>query len=235
MTNPKLLVVAALLFGASVGAWPAPSMLGPSGTLLLPDARITPTGQLAGAAGSIWVDRAGHTDSNEWYFLSAGVLPQVEVGISRVSYRTRRASGTLIHTKFQVLPERGYRPGVAVGSTDLTNETSSQATAYLTLSGPIWAPVDLFTGEPIHPLRAIVGLGTGIYGGSPFAGLEWQAHKRARLILEYTKFSPLGISNAHLFNLGGQFTVGNSVVINASAVDMRYPAVSVSALANNLW
>ncbi|MBI3946047.1 MAG: hypothetical protein HY321_09025 [Armatimonadetes bacterium] len=235
MAKSKSLTLAALLLCASVGAGAAPSMLGPTGTLLLPDARVLPMGQLVGTGGGIWVDRAGTTDANEWYSLNAGVLPRVEAGVSRVTYRTRRATGTPIHAKFQVLPERGYRPGLAVGSVDLTNETSSQGTAYVTVSGPIWAPLDLFTGEAVHPLRAVAGIGTGIYGGSPFAGLDWQAHNRARLIVEYTKFSPLGISNSHVFNLGGQFTFGNSVVINAGAVDMRYPAVSASLLVNSLW
>ncbi|MDH7571533.1 MAG: hypothetical protein QHJ73_18305, partial [Armatimonadota bacterium] len=154
MTQLKAFTLASLLLWVGAGAQAAPSLFGFSGLAVVPDTKVLPEGTVRAGGGTVFVDREGSSKSNEWYFLSAGVLPGLEVGVSRTKYRTRPGEDTPLQAKFQVLDEARSPVGLAVGAADGANDLSlGQATSYVVVSRSLWSPVDEFTGEPTHPLR----------------------------------------------------------------------------------
>lgn len=236
MAKVKALTLSLLLLSVGVGASAAPSLLGASGGLVIPDAEVLPEGTASVGSSLTWVDRAGKTVNNEWHAVTLGTSSNLEVGIARVVNRTPVAKETLVQGKFQLLREADRLPALAVGALDLSNALDlSEATAFLAASKTVWATEDEFTGERVQPLRATVGFGTGLYGNSPFAGLDWQVHPRARVLFEYSKFKTLDVADDYLFNLGAQLRIGSSVLVGASLVDMQYPSLQVSLLSGRLW
>lgn len=235
MRKLRTLTLSLLLSTVSAGVWANPSMLGVSGNLLAPDTQVMSTGTLALSGSYVWIDWNGSTKSNQWLSLNYGLMPNLEVGLSSVDYRTVPAKDLLFQAKYRVLEEKGKMPAVAVGALDISNELGfRRATAYVVASRFLWAHKDSFTGDTVHPLNGFVGWGTGLYGDNFFGGLEWQLRKDAKLVLEYTKDRSLG-SNEHLLNLGGQVNVGQHLTINAAAIDMKSASVGLGYTLDHLF
>ncbi|NLC55527.1 MAG: YjbH domain-containing protein [Armatimonadetes bacterium] len=233
MAKRNALIIALLLSVTSASVWAEPSLHGTSGGLSVPTTDIIPTASLAASTSAVWIDRQGETKDNLWYSLNYGLLPRVEAGFSYVSYRSRRAQDLLFHCKWQALPQAGLRPAVAFGAVDVVGELTDDPSAYVVIGGVVWAPKDPFSGEPTTPLRAHLGIGTGIYGDAPFAALDWSIHPRIKLLVEWQKNLSLG-TGQYLYNVGAQFTVGSGFTLDAGALDMRYPSVGISYRADNL-
>ncbi len=236
MRTLKTLTIALALSGLVAGAWAAPSVRGSSGSgVLFPDTEVLPAGTLAVSASALWIERDAKTQDNQWYALSYAPMENLEVGVARAELKSTGVKDWLFQARMLLLPEKGRRPALVVGMTDMTNEMGfDEASAYAAVSAVLWAPTDPFTGEPVNPLRASLGFGTGMYGKSPFAGLNWQVHPRATVSVEYGKDLSLGFGKG-VFNLGGQYTVGKSLALNAGVVDMRHAVVGLSFLTDGLF
>jgi hypothetical protein len=208
-------------------------MLGTQGGLVLPHARVLPDGRLQTTLSAVWIDRNGETKDNEWYTVNFGLFGTAEVGFSHVAYSTRRARDLVVHAKWLALPEKGWAPAVAVGMTDMTGEVAEDPSVYVVASKLLWSPKDVFTGEPQHPLWAHVGLGSGIYGDSPFAGIDWSVANRTRLLVEWGKNLAFGRGD-YQFHVGADYQWNERFKLSAGALNMRYPAVSLTARLDDL-
>ncbi|HOJ22293.1 MAG TPA: YjbH domain-containing protein [Armatimonadota bacterium] len=234
MMKRKALVMTLLLSLAGAGGWADTSMLGTPGGLVVPHARVLPEGRLQTTVSAVWIDRNDETKDNEWYSVNFGLLGTAEVGLSHVAYSSRKARDIVVHGKWLALPEKDRLPAVAIGVTDITGEVVSDPSVYLVASKLLWSPRDEFTGEARHPLWGHLGIGSGIYGDSPFAGIEWGVARNTRLLVEWGKNLSYGRGD-YLFHVGAQYQWRDRFTLSAGAMDMRYPAVSLTARLDDLF
>lgn len=100
---------------------------------------------------------------------------------------TSRDRESAYNAQLQVVPEKGNRPGIAVGVVDGFSQRAS------TLSRPNDADGRSFFAaattrrysKPDHPIYVTVGAGSGRFRNRPFAGISYGWTDRVKLIGEY--------------------------------------------------
>lgn len=234
MAKRNALLLALLLSAGAGTASADPSLLGASGGLTVPTTDVMAEGSMALSVSSIWIDRNNDTRDNAVYSVGCAPLRDVEAGLSYVSYRTRRAKDTLFHCKWRVRAQEGLVPALAIGAVDVVGELTDEPSAYLVIGGVAWAPKDPFSGEPTNPLRLHLGIGTGIYGDSPFACADWTLNKRVRLLVEWQKNLALG-TKTYQFNVGARANVAPGFALSAGAMDMQHFGLGLTYTASGLF
>lgn len=177
MSRFPLLVAIFLLLALPAAASAAPSLLGPTGLLLIPSAdTLGLTRWNLGAVG-IW----SNDDPNR-SLLSAnvGLLPGLEVGFTREKSESAEAE-TLLNAKLRLFQPPLGRTTVSAGIVDITDQLDRSP--YLVLTHTLGAGVLTRVG-PVTLPQLHVGVGGGRFDGL-FAGVSTTVNRRITLIAEY--------------------------------------------------
>jgi len=181
---------------------PAPSMLGTSGLLSVPSARVRGAGTAAFTAGSL---NGG--------FVAGGTLG-LGGGFEAGAAAARLKGADKFFLSGKVRLARFSRPGfdVAAGLTGVGSDTSAFAAATEVLQA----------GRT--PVEATVGIGTGGILDGPFAGAAVPINARLRL---YGESADLG--KGRDFNYGLDFALRPNLGLRVGHVDGRFAAALVTA------
>jgi len=175
----RLAVVFSLLvlLGLPAAVAAAPSLLGPTGLVLIPTAEtLGMTGFNVGASG-IRVDDG--PDQSALYG-NVGLQPGLEVGFIREKSEGSGAE-TLLNAKARLFKPPLGRISVAAGMMDITDQTDR--TPYLVLSHTLGAGVLTSVG-PVTLPQLHIGVGGGMIDGL-FAGVSTTVNQRVGVMAEY--------------------------------------------------
>ena len=194
-------VVLVLSLGAR-GAWGGePSLIGPTGMLLVPTAETLGLLQWDVGAANVWADSEPDTSA---IYANVGLLPRLEVGFARLKAEEAGAE-TLLNAKFGVVG-LAAKTALAVGGFDLTDQIdrSFYVVASHELGAGIISPKGRFTMPRLH-----VGVGGGRFDGI-FGGLSVTVGGKADVMAEY---------DGEQVNLGVRWPLIPKVAVTAAALD----------------
>ncbi len=197
-------LVAALVLLVAVPVWaqPAPSFLGPTGLLFVPTADVVGMGEVeAGAA----VTRGDDDNDANWISANVGVLPQLEVGATRIGVEDAD-SEIVLNAKYRVLKPALTATTLSVGMVDITDQIDRSA--YAVLSHDVGVGLVMRKGLFSRP-RVHVGIGGGMLDGVFAAGEITYANK-VDLIAEY---------DSHDVNVGARIPLSRGLNATVAALD----------------
>lgn len=188
----------------------APSFLSTSGLILTPDDSLLSPGSFSASFHDFELASTATVIG-----ANVGVTPNLELGVARFDSDAAGADPeTMLSGKYLLLPETAVRPSVVIGVVDLNGQIDpgDDASAYIVAGKNLTSVASGLTGEPVEPVRAFVGVGSGIYGGM-FAGVEWTLSPRAKIVAEF--INEVNIKNAlseeSVFNAGITFDLAEAI------------------------
>ncbi len=195
-------VVAVLVMAAMPGAaWASPSLLGPSGLLLIPTAEALGVSQW-NVGGSVL---SSDSEDVTALYANVGVLKGLEVGAARV--KPEGTSGeTVVNAKLLLPQPIPVKLAVAVGVIDITDQVDT--TPYVVVSHTLGGGLILRHGALSSP-QVHVGLGGGQLDGL-FGGVSAKIGDRLDVMAEY---------DGSQINLGARLPVARNVEVTAAALD----------------
>ena len=205
-----LILVSCILSGMAMAA---PSFLGTTGLIFIPNDRHLQAGDFSANFHSIDYDR-GATET----ILGAnvGLTEELEVGVARISFNRDGVgddSETILNGKYSVLDETASRPSLLVGVLDAGGNLDEDDPGLYVLIGKNLTPaLSGVSGSPVSPIRGYVGLGTGALDGL-FGGIEWSFNSKATLLAEFLT------RNDSEFNFGARFAISGGVRGDIALID----------------
>jgi hypothetical protein len=173
----SMTVIAVLaLIAVSGVAWAGPSLLGPTGLLVVPTADVLGMSQWSAGASAVWLDE--DADATVLY-ANVGLLPRLEIGFSHEDVQGA-ATETIVNAKYRALGLPA-QVTVSVGGMDLTDQIdrSAYAVASHDLGAGILNPRGLISNPRVH-----AGVGSGRFDDL-FAGFSVTVSDRADVLAEY--------------------------------------------------
>lgn len=163
----------------------APSFFGSTGNILTPDDAVLSRSEFSANINGVNI----HNSSSTKTFIGAsvGLGASTEIGITRFDPDVAGAgSETIVNGKYRVLAETAEKPSVVIGANDITGQMSTNGNPgfYVVVGKNVTSVASNIAGEPVKPIKAYVGLGTGIYSGA-FAAMNWKLTPRVTVIGEY--------------------------------------------------
>jgi hypothetical protein len=198
----SITVIAVLaLIAVPGGAWAGPSLVGPTGLLLVPTADVLGMSQWNAGGSAVWRDNDADVTV---LYANVGLLPRLEVGFSHEDVRGAETE-TVVNAKYHVLGLPA-QVSVAVGGMDLTDQIdrSAYAVASHDLGAGILNPRGLLTNPRVH-----AGVGSGRFDDI-FAGFSVTVSDRAHVLAEY---------DGDDVNLGVRWPVLEKVEVTAALVN----------------
>ena len=176
-TTLTLLAVVAMAAAAGSILWAAPSFMGYTGLLAVPDADVLGSGSFNAGYFSIQAD-----EDITNFVGNYGIGGNVEIGINRMRVKGEQ-SETLLNAKYAVRTETDKKVGLAAGITDATGEI--ERTIYVVGSKVIGKSkkMSMFDKE-ITNIRLHFGLGSGGLDGV-LVGASAILGNRLALLAEY--------------------------------------------------
>ena len=174
----RLYVVVAVLLLLVVPAWaqPAPTFEGPTGLIFVPTADVIGMGEFN--VGGALAQLEG-VDAN-WISANVGLLPQLEVGATRMKPEGGDAE-TMVNAKFRLAQPTLTATTISVGAIDITDQVDRSL--YAVLSHDL-SVVTMLGGEDFTNPRVHVGIGGGQLNGL-FAGAQITYDDKVELMAEY--------------------------------------------------
>lgn len=195
-------VLLAVLLLTTASAWAAqPSLIGPTGLLTVPTADVLGIMDWNVGATQVWAD--GGADESVM-FASLGLLPKLEIGVSRFEPENVEAE-TLINAKLHLLSLPGQF-SVAAGMIDVTDQV--ERSAYVVASHTLGAGVLTPHGQISEP-RVHFGIGGGQFDGL-LAGISATVARKADVMAEY---------NGEEFNVGVRWPLLPRVSVTVATLD----------------
>jgi hypothetical protein len=203
-----------LLAALSVGAvQAAPSVLGGSGLILIPDDVVLAPGGVNLAYHGI-TDFGPGGDMGSFFSANFGILPKLEVGATVIS---DGGSDVLINAKFRVMSEAAQRPAISIGVVDAASQLTNDPSFYIVLSKSLTQTAEDMRGESSKPIRGHLGFGTGVFR-TIFAGLDFTLAPKLSLMVEGISDSDFGGGQ---INAGIRYAVTNNVRLDAGTIDFN--------------
>jgi hypothetical protein len=158
-------------------AWAAPSLLGPTGLLLIPTAETLGATQFNLGLSGI---RADEGPDQSILYGNVGLLPEFELGFTREKPQNAGAE-TLLNAKVRLLRPPLGKLSLAAGMMDISNQIDR--TPYLVLSHTLGAGLVRGVG-PVELLQIHLGVGGGRLDGL-FGGVSLTINHRLQVMAEY--------------------------------------------------
>lgn len=197
----------------------APSYLGPSGLITIPDDRVVGKDTLSVAYHGLFRDKTINAFSGNF-----GLLDNLEVGVTAF---TGDGSDLAFNGKYRIVSEAPDRPSVLVGVTDATGaRIDSHGSVYILLGKNITSFASNVANEQSRPLRAILGAGSGFYDGV-FAGLDWTLDSKLSAMLEYTR-KKITSDESDSINLGIRYAATPGLRLDAATLNFEDFAAGIS-------
>ena len=155
-----------------------PSLNGYTGLIAAPTARVTAPDYVELGLNTREVEEF---DNITW-LANFGASDGLEVGFANIEFPGSGGQETVISGKYQLRPESGERPAIAVGVFDITDGVD--ATAYLALSKSYGKELGKIRGKETRLLGIHGGFGGGVIDGFFVAG-EAQIGKEVTAQLEW--------------------------------------------------
>ena len=202
-----LILAVSLLSGM---AWAAPSFLGTTGLIFVPNDVVMHAGDFSANFHALDLH-----NNPSILGVNLGLTDNLEVGLARVDADVPGEHiQTALNGKYRLLDETGSRPSLTLGAVDAGGDLDPNGDPgfYAVLGKNLTPAATSISGAPVLPLRGYLGIGTGIYDGL-FAAAEWSFSPRATLMVEYLD----GISIKHiehedsLLNVGIRFAISGGV------------------------
>jgi hypothetical protein len=220
-----VMVLAVVVVFAAIPALGASSYLGGmSGLIYTPDDVITPTNNWELSYHNSFNEIDGNTDLQAWG-LQYGVVKNLEIGLS---YFPEAGDRTAFNGKYRLVKETATAPNVTIGVLDAfntLNEGNGDPDAFILVSKNLTPFASGLYGAPSKPVRATLGLGTGIYR-TVFGSLDWTFMPRVSLMAEYVP-NYVGQYN-NTVNVGVRYAATDMIRLDAAAIDFREFALGVS-------
>lgn len=211
---PTMALALALAFPVAAAA--APSLLGPTGLMLIPSADTLGMTRWNVSIAGTWAD--GEPNAT---IISAnvGLLPGLEAGFARAEPEDAEAE-TLLNAKVRVLQPPVGRITVSAGMIDITDQVDRSA--YVVLSHTLGAGVLTRVG-PVTLPQIHVGVGGGRLDGL-FAGVTTTVGSRIGLMAEYdSEDINLGARIALAANLEGTVAILDGMESVAAQLSFSSP------------
>lgn len=157
-----LAVVAALGWAGSASA--QPSLVGPTGVIVVPSAETLGVLQWNVGATGILVEEG---ENESLLYANVGLTRDLEIGVARWKLQRRQAE-TTVNAKLRLLGPLPGEVSLAVGALDLTDQL--ERSGYVVLSHVVGAGILLRRGRVVSP-QVHVGIGGGRFDGL-FAGFS---------------------------------------------------------------
>lgn len=201
MSRCATVVAVLVLVVMPMMAWASPSLVGPTGLLLIPTAEVLDTARW-NVGGSLVTGDGGDVTA---LYANAGLFKGLEIGASRLKAEGGDAE-TFVNAKLRIPEPVPAKVSLAVGVIDVTDQVDS--TPYLVLSHMIGGGLILQQGAFSAP-QVHVGLGGGQLDGL-FAGLSAKVKDKLDVMAEY---------DGSNINLGAKLPLGAKVEVTAAALD----------------
>jgi hypothetical protein len=214
-------MVVALAAGLAITpASAAPSLLGYTGLLLVPDADALDDQEFNVAYYTLNVEEGA---DERIFVANLGVDEGTEVGFARIKPEHGSAE-TALSGKYQIQPEDMHRPALAAGIFDLTDEMDT--TVYFVASKMLGRRYEIEgkEGEMIQP-RIHVGIGGGGALDGLFLGGTAVLGRKLTLIAEY---------DSNDINFGGRLAVGSDIRVHAGWIN-GLDDIAIGASFNKLF
>ncbi len=154
-----------------------------------------------------------------------GLSPNLEVGVAFIGNDT---SNFTISSKYRVVSETATAPALLIGVFDAAgsaNFLSADPSLYIVLSKNITGFASDATNSPQNPMRATIGVGSGVFNGF-FAGLDYALQPKLSVIAEFNGGNIGGSKN--LFNAGIRYAALPQLRIDAAFVGFKQIALGAS-------
>jgi hypothetical protein len=223
-----LLVLAAILLGSASVLYAAASIYGQSGLIETPDDQIVGDKTIAPMVNRIFdlkTDGATKGFDVTTFGGAIGILPNLEVSAVALDINAPDTNTqALLNAKYRVLAESVNRPSVTVGVMDITQRLDHMTggeingmSSFVVLGKNISNIAEGVSGKVSQPVRATVGLGTGIYKGA-FAGLDMSLAPKFSVAVEYLA---KGIRDETTFNGMVRFKPIDALSIDAGVIGFK--------------
>ncbi len=210
------IAILVLCVGATAASGAEPSLLGPTGLIIIPTAETLGLLQWDAGVANVF---AGSGPDTSVIFANIGLLPRLEIGASRLGPENADAE-TVFNAKLRVVGLPG-KVTLAVGAFDLTDQIDQSPYVVLShdLGAGIISPHGQFTKPQLH-----IGFGSGQFDGL-FAGVDVTVGGKADAMAEY---------DGNEFNLGVRWPVVPKVAVTAAALD-TFDDLALGISLNSPW
>lgn len=201
MRHAALGITVTLLIAASVAAHARPSLVGPSGLIMIPTAEVLGMAQWNVGLATMQVEEGA--DEN-LLCANVGLIPNLEVGFTREDFKEGEAE-TLVNAKLALPLLLPGKISLAAGVVDLTDQVDRSV--YVVASHTLGAGLVKVPGKMSMP-QLHVGIGGGRFDGL-FAGISAMVDRRVEVMAEF---------DGDDINFGGRWTVAPNLDATITAL-----------------
>lgn len=206
-----------ILLAVASAAYAAPSLIGPTGMLVVPTAEVLGMTQWNVGATAV---RADDASDETVYYANLGLMPRLELGIARDKFEGGEAE-TLLNGKMNVLGPLPGQVTLAFGMVDITDQIDRTTYVVAThdLGAGVLTPRGRFTRPQVH-----LGVGSGRFDGL-FGAFSVTVSGRTNAMIEY---------DGDDLNLGVCWPVLDSVGLTLASLD-GFDDLAASVSASSPW
>ncbi len=136
---------------------------------------------------------------------------------------TGGSTKTIFNAKYLVNEETTLSPSITAGVVDITNGLDDlndvSGPGFFILLSKTFDPARAEMNGRSMPLKAHLGLGSGIYNGL-FVGLDWSLDPRFSVVAEYLRRG-IAAGQDDVINFGGKIKITDQITGDISVIDNR--------------